>query len=420
MSTVHHQQNPQLTTSILDNHNQYKFTLKDIHTSTANAIRRTILSDIPVYCIRTESEENNQCRISTNTTRFHNEIIKHRLSCIPVHFQVTPEQMKSIDKMKEPWDTQTPTPSLQYDLLRYELEVDVKNEKDHELQWVTTQDFKLKDKNSGKYMESEQVRKIFPPCSLTQRYIDFVRLRPPVGPTIPGEAIKLSADFSLSCARVNGMFNVASICTFQNTIDAEKREAALTQLRKELDAKEDMNADSKRFEIENFNQLQAQRYFVTNPKGEPIQFDFTVQSIGIYEPTDIVQMACLILMEKFRLIVQMAKAQELPVIPSERIRESGQYMSVTESSMENSYDIVLENEDYTVGNALERMLYDMYYEGDKTMHFVGFKKYHPHDSYSIIRIAYHKETPMLSIYEQIERACFELYLVFQKIHKKIV
>jgi hypothetical protein len=29
----------------------------------------------------------NQCRIETNTTRFHNEIIKHRLSCIPIHVE---------------------------------------------------------------------------------------------------------------------------------------------------------------------------------------------------------------------------------------------------------------------------------------------------------------------------------------------
>jgi DNA-directed RNA polymerase alpha subunit len=60
------------------------FILKDIHVSLANAIRRTILSDIPVIVIRTENSLINQCTILSNTTRFHNEIVKQRLSCIPI------------------------------------------------------------------------------------------------------------------------------------------------------------------------------------------------------------------------------------------------------------------------------------------------------------------------------------------------
>ena len=52
------------------------FILKDIHVSVANAIRRTILSDIPVVVIRTETSDINQCQITINTSRFHNEIVK--------------------------------------------------------------------------------------------------------------------------------------------------------------------------------------------------------------------------------------------------------------------------------------------------------------------------------------------------------
>jgi DNA-directed RNA polymerase alpha subunit len=63
----------------------FKFTLSNINVSLANAIRRTILSDIPTVSIYTETYEDNQCTIHTNTTRLHNEILKHRLSCIPVH-----------------------------------------------------------------------------------------------------------------------------------------------------------------------------------------------------------------------------------------------------------------------------------------------------------------------------------------------
>jgi DNA-directed RNA polymerase subunit L len=55
--------------------------------------------------------------------------------------------------------------------------------------------------------------------------------------------------------------------------------------------------------------------------------------------------------------------------------------------MLNSFDIILDNEDYTLGKVIEYFLYTNFYElGIIT--FCGFKKLHPHDSYSLIRVAY--------------------------------
>ena len=62
-----------------------EFTLEEIELSFANAIRRTILSDIPVVCFKTYPEKENQCTILINTTKHNNEIVKQRLSCIPIH-----------------------------------------------------------------------------------------------------------------------------------------------------------------------------------------------------------------------------------------------------------------------------------------------------------------------------------------------
>ena len=416
-------QNPELTASILDNDDCYRFTLKNIHTSTANAIRRTILSDIPVYAFRTETEQVNKCKVLVNTTRFHNEIVKQRLSCIPVHYRVEKDKITSVDKWKTHGDISTPDEEEGLGLLRYELELDVKNEEEHQIKWVTTEDFQLKDKESGKYLAREEVRKIFPPNGKTQRYIDFLRLRPSIGPTIPGEQIKISARFSTCTAKINGMFNVVSICTYQNKIDIEKRDSAWEKHLKVMQSKDDFETkteEDKLFEKENFFQLQGQRYFVANQKGEPIEFDFTVQSIGIYEPSDIVQMSCDILMDKFKLLIENIDSDILKVIPSDKIRESGEFLTVTESTIPNCYDVVLEHEDYTIGCVLERILYDMFFEGEKIMTFVGFKKYHPHDSYSIVRIAYKEDVPALTRNVHLKKAAAYAVEIFQKIRTKIV
>ena len=365
------------------------FTLTKINTSVANAIRRTILSDIPVVCIRTETSEINKCTIDHNTTRFHNELIKQRLSCIPIH---TNDQ-EFVNK--------------------HVLEVEMQNTTDT-MMYVTTEHFKIKDKNSEKNLDKDEVRKIFPPNEKSQMYIDFVRLRPAIGPTIPGEQIKLHASFSVSTAKENGMFNVVSVCSYHNTVDDVKASEHWEALQKKHES-EKKSAEEIQFEKKNFYTLQAYRYFHTDNKGEPNSFDFVVQSIGIYENSAIVHKACVILMNKFSDFMKNMEADVMMIYESTKTKEFKH--SVIESNVENSFDVVLENEDYTVGCVLENILYDMYYLGNKEelLTFIGFKKYHPHDSYSIIRMAY-KETPdKLMIKTNFIEACKRAYETFDKI-----
>ena len=111
--------------------------------------------------------------------------------------------------------------------------------------------------------------------------------------------------------------------------------------------------------------LDAQRSFVND------SFDFIIQSIGIYENKDLVLKACRILENKFNEMIQNLDSDLVPILRSE-------------TTMENCYDIVLENEDYTMGKSLEYVLYEEYYQQDK-LSFCGFKKFHPHDDNSKIR-----------------------------------
>ena len=70
---------PQIT-SVSEENQIYKFTLFDVNVSIANALRRTILMDIPMVVFRTEIQETNDCTIHKNSGRLHNEILKQRLT----------------------------------------------------------------------------------------------------------------------------------------------------------------------------------------------------------------------------------------------------------------------------------------------------------------------------------------------------
>jgi DNA-directed RNA polymerase subunit L len=324
----------------------YQFTLSGLNVSLANAIRRTILSDIPVCVIQTEFEKTNQCHITTNTSRLHNEILKQRISCVPV--------MVAYDEI---------------DLLpdKYELVLDAANDGDN-MMFITTEDFKLRNKASGKFCTDAQTKKIFPPCAKTGYYIDFARLRPKISDNIPGESLSLTADFSISTAMVNGSFNAVSKCTYMFTIDPATAAAAWETIAA-TKAAADVPAEDIAFDKKNFFVLDAQRYY------KPDSFDFIVQGIGMYENAELVRIACEVLCNKFVKLIEAIDVGDVAVLNSE-------------NTTENCFDLILENEDYTIGKVLEYELYAAAYVKDKTLNFCGFKKFHPHDTKSTLRIAF--------------------------------
>lgn len=327
------------------------FTLSGLDVSYANALRRTIISDIPVAVFKTAPYEENKCNIIINTSRLNNEIVKQRLGCIPIC-------LKDID----------------ISLKNYLLEIDIENKTDTTL-IVTTKDFKIKNLTNNSYLEENDLRKIFPPFippnGKTEYFIDFLKLRPKVSDEIPGERIKLTCELSVSTARNDSMFNVTGTCSYGCTPDPEKIAQELA-IRKQNWQDEGKNDKEIKFEADNWLLLEGQRYI------KKYSYDFIIQSIGIYDNVVIISKACNILIDKFKYLDKIIENDEIEIEPSH-------------TTLENSYDIILENEDYTIGNILNFELYSVYYLDLKLLTYVGFKKMHPHDSHSVIRIAFKDE-----------------------------
>jgi hypothetical protein len=56
---------------------ELKFTLSEVNVSIANALRRIILSEIPIVVFRVSPSDKNKCSVIANTCGLNNEIIKH-------------------------------------------------------------------------------------------------------------------------------------------------------------------------------------------------------------------------------------------------------------------------------------------------------------------------------------------------------
>jgi len=353
------------------------FTLSGANVSIANAIRRTILSDIPTVVFKTSPYEQCKANIMTNTSRLNNEILKQRLSCIPIHIPNHEE----------------------INLKNYLLEVNVENTTDTTM-FVTTQDFKIKNRLTDSYLSEKDTRNIFPPNDYTGYFIDFVRLRPKLSDELLGEKIQLTCEFTVANAKDDGMFNVASTCSYGFTPDDVEIDK---ELAKKIQGWKDEGKNEKEidFESKNWKLLDALRIVKKD------SFDFIIQSVGVYNNVELVNKACEIIDKRLQELDMLIHIDDLEIKNSL-------------NTMANCFDIVLENEDYTIGKIVEYILYEKFFEGTKIMSFVGFKKYHPHDTESIIRVAFKNPVDISSIKGYLQESIQDARNIYAKIKKEFL
>lgn len=319
------------------------------HLSAANALRRTIINDIDTWVFITSPNENNKSTFHVNTTRLNNELLKQRLSCIPINMKHG--DVKHGEKV--------------LDLSEYYLEVNVENTSDTILE-VTTKDFVIKNKETNKPLPHDLQDAIFPPFRPDDGrsyYVTFITLRPQISKEIPGEKIHFTCEFSVGNVRMNSMFNAVSNCSFGNTIDREQCEYILTKKREEwLLSNEDVEKEEA-----NWYLLEAKRIF------KPDSFDFTIETIGVFTNKEILFRGCQHIVELLKKITLLFENDDESVLIKRSL-----------STIQNCWDIIFVD-DYTIGKLLEHSFHNL------EVTYCGYIKLHPHDEESTLRVAFKKE-----------------------------
>lgn len=334
-------------TEVSDETNKLTFRLYDSNVSLANSLRRIILSEIPTIVFKTFPHEKNKANIEINTSRFNNEIVKQRLSCLPIHIT-----------------------DIDFNYTDHSIEIDKKNTTDT-IQFVTTNDIKIKNISNDTYLSDTEVKKIFPPNNITGQYIDIVRLRPALSKTLAGEHLKLSCSFSVGTAKENSSYNVASTCCYKASQDIAQMTGIWSEKEKQYKA-EKKSKEEIAYIKEDWLLLDAKRIIL------PDSFEFTIESVGVFTARSIVEKACQIMINKLEKFAKDISEKNDMILPSE-------------NTIDNCYDITLVGEDYTLGKVIEYLIYAMYYEttgAAKVVTYCGFIKPHPHIDKSIIRVAF--------------------------------
>jgi DNA-directed RNA polymerase subunit L len=330
-----------------DENGQLKFTIDRINVSLSNAIRRVILSDVPTLVFRTTPHAESKSSITVNTSRIHNQILNQRLSCIPIHVSDTT-----------------------FNYGEYTVEIDVVADSG-EIRYITTKDFRMKNKVNGKYLTDVKCHEIFPPNPITGDFIEFARLLPKMSEYSEGEQLTMTCDLDIGTAQQDGAFNVVSTCAYSMTMDASKvdeawrvKEAELVKEGIATVGSEEMKAQRKNWAL-----LDAQRHTKED------SFDFVIETVGVFTNAEIVHKAAQIMINKCTKFIRDIESGENHIIP-------------TVSTIQNGFDIELKGEDYTLGKVIEYFLHDKHYAEDQTVTYCAFRKIHPHNPDSMIRVGF--------------------------------
>ena len=334
---------------------QATFRATPLHVTVANTIRRQILAAVETVGFKTEPPESSDVHIHVNTTPLVNEMLMHRIGMIPI-------------AVTEP-STFNPA--------EYEFRMNIENIGDKPVN-VTAADIRV-FKISATGEEELPNADFFPVDTITGDAPLITVLRPKYNLDSIPEKLSLTAKASVGTGRQNMRYSSVAQCSYEYTPDNNPS--------RQLSIRNNWLATSKKVPdpagitperlaelTREFNCLEVQRCYLENEKGEPYDFLFHIESVGILSVPIIVERG----LKSCEDIVTpyLNFDTEFPV------NDKGQAQVAVQKAarrMENGYEFVFQNEEHTLGNLLQTFLVERHINGTEKpkLLYAGYKVPHP-------------------------------------------
>jgi len=397
-----------------DKHNiSIEFELANVHFSTANAIRRLILSSVKTVGFRTEPYEKCDVNIKINDTPLHNQFTAHRIAMIPIN---------------------VPNPD-KFNVDDYVFFMDITNNT-NENRKITTEDFQIRQISTNKLLSRDEVKRFFPPDPITGNYILLTKLRAKyfvpsktLNSDVVAEMVKdfnqpvdepvrlfFEAKASISNGAENGHYCPVSCACYINTVDPER---ARDGLRVYIDNHNNSMKLQKLTPLtpeiltRRFELTERAKFYYVNDKDEPNVFTFKIESVCVIPPLIIFHRAIDILIEKINTFISNIISKNENIIT---INQSKQ--------LNNGYEIIVKNEDDTLGNIIQSHLCMMYADyslskEQRKLKFIGYKKPHPLEHHIIFVIQGNTDKIDEIISDIIKPGCNEIIKMLNKIQHEL-
>ena len=352
-----------------------EFDIKYVDTSFVNAIRRIILSEIPNVAIGFDPyhADNSDITFYKNTSSLHNEYLGHRISLLPVC--LSEQEIEVYDKNTKP---------VVMKLQKKNTGVDIMD--------ITTDDIVVVDPDTGASMSLDETRRLFPLHHFTKDPILITKLKPNLYSSDSGEEIDVKMVVSKNIGKTHVRWVPTSTCTYVNIVDEE--------LAKQEFEKQIVNIPENKRDIfkNQFDNLEKQRYFYRNEYNEANQFHYTLVSECALSPKYLFTKAIKILKAKTRVFLDNDSKYIVETMSGkdEDVELQGG-AGDNDTAFSNLYIVVINDEDYTMGNFLQSMMFNILHRDLKYVNFIGYFKPHPLQNEIVFKIKFAPNAPFTNI-----------------------
>lgn len=362
------------------------FRIHNVDLSIINSVRRIILAEIPTIALSFDplTDKNPDVIVHTNKTSLHNEYLCHRISLIPMHF--TADQVDA------------------FDAKNYTFRLRKKNT-GTALMNVTTNDIQIFDKKKKVYPK-ELHDQVFPKDDITQEHILITKLQNNPYNNEEGEEIDIEFTASKNIAKVHSRWSPVSQAVYNLAIDEDMVKAQLPEKLRQAEENKGskLTAEEVKSTTTRFHALDAQRLFKRNKYDEPVEVEFKIETECGLTPEYLVFKALKILRDKF---------------DTSRVRDESK-VKIQQYSVKNLFDIQIFDEDHTMINVLQDMIYKHCIRDkgckDYDLTYIGYNQPHPLYNYMIVKMRFDSSTDMTEddVFQFLED---QFANVWDKLHK---
>jgi len=347
--------------------------------SLVNAIRRTLLTDIPTVGFKlTPTGENNDLIMVTNESSLHNEMLMHRISYMPLYLNPVNYMRNHLFECKVKHDGKEPFKFITMnDLNIYPLNSGLSERLEKLLDEsydLSPEDEKIiRDKLSktdlenydlNKPLSQKEKDKILRPFEFrgNQHYCMITELKQ-TNTEDNYQELNLYGSLSVGYGSEDAKFQGVSQSTYSFKIDDKLVDSVLAdKLKIENIEQDEVESYSRKFRLR-----EAERYYYRDANDESNCYNFSIKSCHYYDSSRILKVAV-------KTLVERCENFKLQMI--EYLKDMPSIVSIEEYK-ENIYHIEVENESHTLGNLYQSHMM-RYLVNDKSLiHLLGYKKPHP-------------------------------------------
>ena len=336
---------------------RHEWDILDMDLGIVNALRRTMLTDIPIPGFMGEGEDAAQdasgvtIDIHENNGPLHNEIMKQRIGMVPIHFSAA-----EVDAFQEEEDANaenaTADNATADNAWRFELDVATGPSQKRN---VTSHDVRVF--KGAADVTASHARRLFPVDVVTGDPILITRLR-------ENERLAFTATPIKRTGRDHAGFSPVSLCSFHFIQDP-------------------------RIASEVSGILEKERAYYKDSRGDPTHIHFAIESECALTPRYLVNKAFEILIAKVRnnLTLTPPRVVIRPVAATLMATPAvAGAPGASDNATNLGYEFVFANEDDTLGNLLQSIIFNETIRKESDVTYVGYYCPHPLDPSMVLRL----------------------------------